>query len=57
MKINSLLIGLILSSILILSNGQNQQTCCETKDIIRVTGTGENRIQPDMAIIYATLNG
>ena len=57
MKINSVLIGLILSCILILSNGQNQQTCCETKDIIRVTGTGENRIQPDIAIIYATLNG
>ena len=57
MKINSVLLGLILSCMLILSNGQNQQTCCETKDIISVAGTGENRIQPDMAIIYATLNG
>lgn len=52
MKKNTLIAGLILSCILILSHAQ---TCCETKDYIRITGLGENRVKPDIAILYASL--
>lgn len=52
MKTNILIAGLILSCILILSHAQ---TCCETKDYIRITGLGENRVKPDIAILYASL--
>lgn len=52
MKANTFIVGIILSCILILSHAQ---TCCEPKDYIKITGQGENRVKPDIAILYASL--
>ena len=51
MKINNLFVCILLSCIILLSYGQN---CC-IKNSIRVQGQGENRIKPNIAIIYAYL--
>jgi uncharacterized protein YggE len=52
MKTNKLFIGLVLSCIILLSYGQN---CC-IKNSIRVQGQGENKIKPNIALIYASLS-
>ena len=53
MKVNKMFVGLMLSCIIMISCGLND--CCETKDIVRVTGNGETRIKPDIAIIYTSI--
>ncbi len=58
MKINQLFIAIILSSIILLSFGQgtsNPSGCC-SYNTVRVQGTGETRVKPDLAIIYASLS-
>lgn len=52
MKTNTIFVGLVLSCIILLSYGQN---CCITNSI-RVQGQGENRIQPSIALLYASLS-
>ena len=52
MKTNTLFIGLVLSCIILLSYGQN---CCITNSI-RVQGQGENRIKPNIAMLYASIS-
>lgn len=54
MNTNKLLVGLMLSCIIILSCGQDLN--CFDKELIRVTGSGENRVIPTIAIIYSTLS-
>ncbi len=51
MKNNTIFIALVLSCIILLSYGQH---CC-IKNTVTVQGQGENRIKPNIAIIYAYL--
>ena len=53
MKKGILTFGLILSCIISLSRGQSNNCC--NQNLVIVTGQGENRIQPDLAYIYASL--
>ena len=52
MKNNSLFFGIVLCCIILLSYGQN---CC-FRNSVRVQGQGENRIKPNIAILYASLS-
>lgn len=52
MKTNILFVGMVLSCIILLSYGQS---CCITNSI-RVQGQGENRIKPNIALLYASLS-
>lgn len=56
MKINKLFIGLVLSCIILLSSTQttSPSQCCGY-NTMRVQGTGETRVKPDIAILYASL--
>ena len=52
MKNNTIYLALVLSCIILLSYGQN---CCIVNSV-RVQGQGENRIKPNIAILYASLS-
>lgn len=51
MKQNLFLITVLICSIAVISNGQ-QESCC-LKNFIKVGGFGVNQIKPDIAKIYA----
>jgi uncharacterized protein YggE len=53
MKTSKIFLGLVLSCIILLSYGQ--QTCCG-QNIVKVQGNGETRVQPNIAILYASLS-
>ena len=54
MKTNTLFIGVVLSCIILLSYGQTS-SCCILNSV-KVAGTGEYRVKPDIALIYAYLS-
>ena len=51
MKNNTIFVALVLLCIILLSYGQH---CC-IKNTVTVQGQGENRIKPNIAILYASL--
>lgn len=54
MKNNSLILGIVLSTLLVLSTTQGSDCC--GYNTVRVKGEGEARVKPDIAIIYVSLN-